>query len=319
MIANNPKGRIGVTGYPWYFADAFVLDSSNKKMCSFCKDSFADIAARARMGCAECYKVFREEIAPMIKSLHGHLSINSDDQHQFYKIKSSNQYSDIIISSRIRFARNIQGIKFAPKNEQAFDNIMNSLSNNFKFKKIKDFSEKQINELVKKRIISKQLSNNKTSGHLAIVHQNTKLVTSINIGEEDHIRIQSICNGLDLDTAYEQAKKIDTAIKEKCKFAFDSKLGYLTECLTNIGTGMRASVMLHLPELSKNGMMTFFVNQLRDLHIDVRGGDGEESEANNNLYQVSNNISMGRSEKESKYLVFNIATMLADYELSYSR
>ncbi len=121
----------------------------------------------------------------------------------------------------------------------------------------------------------------------------------IMVNEEDHLRIQSMVSGLRLEVAYERILKIDKAIEGKYPYAFDERFGYLTACPTNVGTGLRASVMLHLPALTISGKITRLIRSIIQLGYSVRGLYGEGSEALGNIYQISNQRTMGTSEEDT--------------------
>ena len=119
----------------------------------------------------------------------------------------------------------------------------------------------------------------------------------IMLNEEDHIRLQVMKSGFALDEAYEVADEIDNALGEKLEYAFDERIGFLTQCPTNLGTGMRASVMLHLPALTMNGQIHKLINTISKLGLTFRGAFGEGSKAIGDMYQLSNQITLGISEE----------------------
>ena len=131
------------------------------------------------------------------------------------------------------------------------------------------------------------------------------------LNEEDHIRLQVMLPGLALENAYDTADKLDTAINEQVEFAFDERLGYLTQCPTNIGTGLRASVMLHLPALTAANRIGALGSTISKLGLTIRGAYGEGSAPMGDLYQVSNQVTLGISEKAAitnlKTIVLQIA------------
>ena len=139
---------------------------------------------------------------------------------------------------------------------------------------------------------------------------------SIMINEEDHVRIQVMCPGMDFETAYTLADQIDTALDEQLHFAFDERLGYLTQCPTNLGTGMRASVMLHLPALQENGLISSLSNRVAKLGMVVRGAYGEGTEPIGALYQLSNQTTMGISEGTAIENLRDIAKEIAEKEVA---
>jgi protein arginine kinase len=157
----------------------------------------------------------------------------------------------------------------------------------------KDNNERQL--YLEKHLISKNLIDN--SDKTAFILNNKETV-SIMINEEDHIRIQCITAGLNLEEAYDLSNKIDDFLEEKLEYAFDEKWGYLTACPTNIGTGLRASVMVHLPALSLNNQINGLLNALAQVGMTIRGLYGEGSKPVGNIYQISNQVTLGRSEKE---------------------
>ncbi len=137
---------------------------------------------------------------------------------------------------------------------------------------------------------------------------------SIMLCEEDHIRLQVMKSGLALKEAYELADKIDTEINQSLKYAFDEKLGYLTQCPTNLGTGMRASVMLHLPALTAKGQIGSLASTVSKLGLTIRGAYGEGMSAMGDLYQLSNQVSLGISEKSAIDNLKTITLQLAAQE-----
>ena len=137
---------------------------------------------------------------------------------------------------------------------------------------------------------------------------------SIMINEEDHIRLQVITDGLSLEQAYDTADKLDTLLDENLEFAFSEKLGYLTQCPTNLGTGMRASVMLHLPALEKSKAINRIAGNLSKLGLTIRGAHGEGTEPKGALYQLSNQVTLGISERAAIENLKNITQQLITQE-----
>lgn len=134
------------------------------------------------------------------------------------------------------------------------------------------------------------------------------------INEEDHLRIQVLGRGEKLATLYETASEIDDALDEKLHFAFSEKLGYLTHCPTNLGTGLRASVMMHLPALHESGLINKIINTVSQVGLTVRGMYGEGSEPAGCVYQVSNQITLGISEKDTIERLEDIVRQIARNE-----
>ncbi|WP_129599893.1 protein arginine kinase [Anaerophilus nitritogenes] len=214
---------------------------------------------------------------------------------------------DIIISSRIRLARNLEEFPFPialtkgkskEVHELISDTILkgnSSLKNECKFIELNEISSLERQVLVEKHIISPYLAANYEKS-AALLNQDESI--SIMINEEDHIRIQCLLPGFQLENAFDIADKVDDVLEEGVKYAFDEKLGYLTSCPTNIGTGIRASVMIHLPALSMVGYMNRILQAANQIGLAVRGLYGEGTEFIGNVFQISNQLTLGRSEKE---------------------
>ncbi|WP_458415225.1 protein arginine kinase [Schinkia sp. CFF1] len=213
--------------------------------------------------------------------------------------------SDIVLSSRIRLARNLRDIVFptlasAEDLERVIELLTNSIVNhsfdtigNFELIKMDnlEFIDKHV--LVEKHLISPLLAEN--SEHGAVILSENEEV-SIMVNEEDHVRIQCLFPGLQLSQALQVANNIDDWIEESIDFAFEEKRGYLTSCPTNVGTGLRASVMLHLPALILTNQMNKIIPAINQLGLVVRGIYGEGSQAQGNIFQISNQITLGMSE-----------------------
>ena len=238
--------------------------------------------------------------------------------------KNSGPSDDIAVSTRIRLARNLKGIPFPARmtteqreelNKRVKEAILNSntpFAKNLKYIDMRDVPEAQKYAMVERHIISPEFANKKEP--TAIILSSDESI-SIMIGEEDHIRIQVILAGLQLAEAYDIAERIDTLLHGALQFAFDSKLGFLTECPTNLGTGLRASVMLHLPALENNGEIETLGNSIGKIGFTVRGLYGEGSKSAAALYQVSNQITLGLSENNALDNLKIITTQLMDKEL----
>jgi protein arginine kinase len=214
---------------------------------------------------------------------------------------------DVVISSRIRLARNISGVKFPSSlDQEGASYVINSveksimdtnstLSGHFKSFVMKDLSPLDRNILVEKHLISPDLAD---KPDISAVMIDDREEISIMINEEDHIRMQSITPGFSLNDSWNVLDKIDDLIEENVPYAFDERLGYLTACPTNVGTGMRASVMMHLPGLVYAGQMGPMLQTISKIGLTLRGLYGEGSEALGNIYQMSNQVTLGPSEHE---------------------
>ena len=212
---------------------------------------------------------------------------------------------DIAVSTRVRLARNISGIPYPRKMNtaqakelietvwSAFDN--SPLKKELRKIEIDTITDTEKKALIEKHLISSELCASKVPS-VAIISNDEKI--SVMVNEEDHLRIQVFSDGLDCDSAYDTAKKIETLLSEKLTFDRDREFGYLTSCPTNAGTGLRASVMLHLPAVSATGQVNPLLKWAANLGMTVRGLYGEGTKASGALFQLSNQITMGTSEKD---------------------
>jgi protein arginine kinase len=231
--------------------------------------------------------------------------------------------SSVVISTRIRLARNLKDFPFPCRlseqgSQKVIEKVKNALKNSnspiaseFSFIKMDALTPQQSVSLVEKRLVSPEFISN-TNGRALLLSKDEKL--SIMINEEDHIRLQVITDGLSLEQAYDTADKLDTLLDENLDFAFDEKLGYLTQCPTNLGTGMRASVMLHLPALERSRAISRIAGNLSKLGLTIRGAYGEGTEPKGSLYQLSNQVTLGISEKAAIENLKNITEQLIAQE-----
>ncbi len=221
--------------------------------------------------------------------------------------------NNIILSSRVRLARNIDGLPFKGVNINPIQvKAMDALRGQGRYML---YSMTGINPLeqtrfVERHLISKELIDYSGS---AIIREDNKI--SIMVGEEDHIREQCILDGLQLKEAYSQLKVIDKVLGSALKFAFDKNYGYLTSCLTNVGTGMRASVMMFLPALTLTGSLDRCINSITRFNMAVRGVYGEGSKSEGYVYQISNQKTLGITENDIVASVENVAGYIVESEL----
>lgn len=221
-------------------------------------------------------------------------------------LKHDDNFDSLVISSRIRLARNIKSQPF-PDNldEVKARELVNYIENAFfssseireQFKNIHlwDCNDQDNKSFIEKHLVSNKLIYNKDKSAFIVDKDET---VSIMINEEDHIRLQCISSGFNLEEILDYANKFDDILEEKIEYAFDEKLGYLTACPTNIGTGLRASVMIHLPVLTMNNQINGVLNALTQVGMTIRGLYGEGSGAYSNLYQISNQTTLGISEED---------------------
>ena len=212
---------------------------------------------------------------------------------------------DVVISSRVRLSRNYDDLPFSPKLtkeyaeeviERTSDAVFNGVNGNaFSLLRMHELEQDARSRLVEHHLISYDL--------LKFVSRSAAMVSSagtvtVMLNEEDHVRFQGLLPGLQLERAAEMALNLDEAVGEKYPFAFDSQWGFLTACPANTGTGMRCSVVLHLPALSAGGQMGAVMQAVAKLGLTIRGLYGEGSEARGHLYQLSNQATLGRSEED---------------------
>ncbi len=237
--------------------------------------------------------------------------------------KEKNVCDDIVVSTRVRLARNLSGVPFPSRMtatekeelkarvKQAISDSNTPFAKSLKYIDMKSIPQNEIYAMVERHIISPEFA--KDCEGRAIILSNDESI-SIMIGEEDHIRIQVILGGFRLEEAYDIAESIDTLLYSKLHFAFDSELGFLTECPTNLGTGLRASVMLHLPVTESKGEIATLSDTVNKIGFTVRGMYGEGSKSVASLYQVSNQITLGISEKNAIDNLKIITTQLIEKE-----
>lgn len=231
-----------------------------------------------------------------------------------------NNKSDIVVSTRIRLARNLAGEPFPnalSSTKDVTEKIKNAvLGSNSTLAKDFDFINLDKTPALKKQAMAEEhlISPVMCEGKGKSVLINKDKTMSIMLMEEDHIRLQVILSGLALDEAYSLASKADDVLEENLTYAFDSDFGYLTACPTNTGTGMRASVMLHLPALTMTDNISRVISSAASLGIEVRGLYGEGTKAYGNLYQISNKMTLGISEQQSIEKLKDIVKQLTEME-----
>ena len=230
---------------------------------------------------------------------------------------------DIAVSTRIRLARNLSGLPFPARmtpeqrrelNLKVKNAVLQSntpFAKSLKYIDMADVPQTEIAAMVERHIISPEFAEENADRAIIISADES---ISIMIGEEDHIRIQVILGGLQLEKAYDTAEQLDSLLYNELHFAFDRSLGFLTECPTNLGTGLRASVMLHLPVTESNGEISSIAETVGKIGFTVRGMYGEGSKASASMYQVSNQITLGISEKNAIDNLKIITAQLIDKE-----
>ncbi len=213
--------------------------------------------------------------------------------------------SDIVMSSRARLARNVDGWPFSHRaSADDLEAVQEEVCSRFDeldtlgehdYFRLDELPELDAELLVERQLISSELASADWSRGVAVKPDER---VSIMVNEEDHLRIQSIRSGLNLKDTWEQLNTLDRELETCIKYAFSPKYGYLTACPTNAGTAMRVSVMLHLPVLDLTNQMENVFQSLSNVNFTTRGLYGEGSQASGDFYQISNQVTMNKSEEE---------------------
>jgi protein arginine kinase len=222
--------------------------------------------------------------------------------------------SDIVISSRIRLARNIAGFPFlsraSPKERSDLEGLVGDRLRNgdlgldLAYFRLPDLASLDRQFLVERHLISREHAFSKGPRGVALNPQET---LSIMVNEEDHLRIQGLRSGLQLRKTWEEVDAFDTALEREIDYAFSSQFGYLTVCPTNVGTGLRASVMVHLPALVMTSQIDKVFQAVSKINLAVRGLYGEGTKASGDFYQISNQPTLGKTEEE---IIRNIESVI---------
>jgi protein arginine kinase len=237
-------------------------------------------------------------------------------------LRGSGPMSEVVISSRMRLARNIAGQRFLSRctarqrqtlEQRVRDTILAAqLAPKMLYVDLEGAPEVDRELLVERHLISKQHAAAEGARGVAVGENET---VSIMVNEEDHLRIQVLRSGLQLEEAWEEISAIDDKLESKLDFSFHPRFGYLTACPTNVGTGIRVSVMLHLPALKLTGEIEKVFRAAKDMRLAVRGLYGEGTEATGDFYQISNQTTLGKTEEDIisdfKHLVI---PKIIDYE-----
>ncbi|MBI1191360.1 MAG: ATP--guanido phosphotransferase [Tepidisphaera sp.] len=242
-------------------------------------------------------------------------------------LKGEGEASDVVLSSRVRLARNLAGVPFSPKSgpkdrarslELCRDQILLAgLASRIVWEDLHEATPIKRALLVERHVISKQLSKGRGGADepRGVAYSVPDERLAIMVNEEDHLRIQAIRSGLALSAAYAEVDRADDLIEAGLDYAFSRRFGYLTACPTNVGTGVRMSVMLHLPALRLTGDIEKVKRAADGLCLAVRGFYGEGSEAVGDLYQLSNQTTLGKTEQEILSLLeTDILPRIVEYE-----
>ena len=228
--------------------------------------------------------------------------------------------SDVVISTRVRLSRNIKGIPFinrASKEElkevyEKMKEITPSLGYNLKFLSLDDMDSITKQSLVEKHLISPDFAKTKMPYTAIIINDEENICIMVN--EEDHIKLQVFTSGLDIDNLLNLAIEIDEKIESLVQYSYHKKYGFLTACPTNVGTGLKISTLVHIPALQMTGNLNKMLNIINNLGMNVRGLYGEGSKAEGDVYQVSNNQTLGITEKEIAKNLNLLAQKIIDQE-----
>lgn len=238
-------------------------------------------------------------------------------------LETAGPEGEIVLSSRVRLARNIRDLPFPYlASDSQTEEVLRQVGNiyekhapcfaGFSFWPVKDISSLSRQVLVEKRLVSPQLIREPRNSAF-LLHADEAV--SIMVNEEDHLRIQCLLPGLQLEEALQEAGKYDDLLEQELDFAFHEEWGYLTACPTNVGTGLRASVMAHLPGLVLTKQINRVLAAVAQVGLAVRGLHGEGSEISGNLVQVSNQITLGQSEEEIVRNLYGVTRQIMEQEL----
>ena len=236
-------------------------------------------------------------------------------------LKGDGADSDIVMSSRIRLARNLKDFPFIPQADgeakkqvvslfrgRVMDSIFESGG---WFLAMDEIEEVDHLYLVERHLISRELANG--DGERGVAFDRTETV-AVMVNEEDHLRLQVIRSGFELDRTWEEMQALDDALDGQLDFAFSPQFGYLTACPTNVGTGMRASVMLHLPALVMTRQIEKVFQAVAKINLAVRGLYGEGTQASGDFYQISNQVTLGVSESSIIDNIKRVVPRIIQYE-----
>ncbi len=227
--------------------------------------------------------------------------------------------SDIVISSRVRLARNLAQFPFVNKLDEAARSEVESLiraklektGRDFVYVPVEGLESLDRQFLVERQLISRELAEAEGARGVAITNEEN---VSLMINEEDHLRVQVLRSGFSLDECWADINQLDDMLESQVTYAFSENLGYLTACPTNVGTGIRVSVMLHLPGLRITKEIQKVFQALQKINLAVRGLYGEGSQAMGDFYQISNQVTLGKSEDETLDTLRDVVPNIISYE-----
>jgi protein arginine kinase len=236
-------------------------------------------------------------------------------------LRGSGPESDIVISSRIRLARNLAAFPFTNRassyQKAEIETMLRAriakleLDPKLAYVTVPTLSVLERQLLVERQLISRELATAEGPRGVAVAPRES---VSLMVNEEDHLRLQVMHSGLTLDQTWQEIDRIDDLLEERVGYAFSEEFGYLTACPTNVGTGMRASVMLHLPALEHTKQVEKVFRALQKINLAVRGLYGEGSRASGHFYQISNQVTLGKSESTILAEIHGVIPRIIEYE-----
>ena len=236
-------------------------------------------------------------------------------------LRGTGPESDIVISSRIRLARNVAAFPFTNRasayQKAEIEGMLRDrvakleLDPRLEYINIPTLSPLDRQFLVERQLISRELAAADGPRGVALMPRET---VSLMINEEDHLRLQVMRSGFALDEAWQDIDRVDDLLEARISYAFSEEFGYLTACPTNVGTGMRASVMLHLPALVWTKQIEKVFRALQKINLAVRGLYGEGSRASGDFYQISNQVTLGKSETQILNEIREVIPQIITYE-----
>ena len=217
----------------------------------------------------------------------------------------SGKESDVVTSTRIRFSRNLQGFKFNLKTKVDIDKLKSKIKENvfvigygLKYLELKDMDDITKMSLVEKNLISPEYALNKNDTGAILINDEENICIMIN--DDDHLKIQVFSSGFELENTLNFAIELDKKIEDVLEYATNKKYGYLTSLPTNCGTGLKASVMVHLPALEKTRNIDKVFYAINNFDVNIMGEYGQNNENTKNIYQISNKRTLGVTEQERK-------------------
>ncbi len=249
------------------------------------------------------------------------MNLDSLTQKSSEWLRGTGPESDVVVSTRIRLARNLAEFPFSTRidkeaRQAVFDKARDcfndlAIPNRLSFIEVSLLEELDRQFLVERQLISRELSEGEGPRGVAISRDED---IAIMVNEEDHLRVQALRSGLTLDECWQSIDEIDDALEKQVAFAFHNQYGYLTACPTNVGTGIRVSVMMHLPALVQTREIQKVFHALQKINLVVRGLYGEGSQAMGDFYQISNQYTLGMSELQVINRVREVVPMILKYE-----